>query len=70
MSRHGKLAYDKTRISVLVTIPEKTALEVMAAAERRTLSNYLSLAISRIVAANQGRKSQNASASAFVASPR
>jgi len=50
MSRHGKFAVGKTRISVLVTVTEKAALQKLAQAERRTLSNYLSAVISRIVA--------------------
>lgn len=41
MSRHGKLADDKARITFVAPKQLKADLEKLAKADRRTLSNYL-----------------------------
>ena len=40
-TRHGQIAADKTRIDIVIPRDLKAALETAAAAENRSMSNYI-----------------------------
>ena len=50
MSRHGKYAAGKTRITFLVSTELRDALKELAEADERTLSLYLARTMKQIVA--------------------
>lgn len=50
MSRHGKFADNSVQVSFVSDRDTKAALQEMAEAEKRTLSNFLRVELERIVA--------------------
>jgi len=54
-SRQGKLAEGKTHVIFVSSLELKGQLQRMAAAEKRTLSNFLDHRLTRLVAEEGGR---------------